>query len=102
MGLNREITIKQELRPCMVNGQKALFHCWEHKKQVIPPSTMRGGHSGGEIAVTLGIIEREDGTIHEAYAYEIRFIDMKAEQYFFENATALDFEKIAGAGKENV
>lgn len=103
LGLTSEIILKRELRPCIVAGQKALFHGWEQKADVIPPSPMRGGHSGGEIKLALGIIEREDGTIHKAYPEEIRFIDGKVEAYFSECATVLDFEQLekqAGAGEK--
>ncbi len=85
--MNGEIKIKNELRPCIVTGQKALFHCWEHYKSAIP--SQRRGNSAG----VLAIIEREDGTIHRAYPDEIRFIDMEVNRYFGENVTALDFEK---------
>lgn len=67
--------------------ERALFHCWEQRSEVIPPSPMVGGHSGGVVSLNLGIIEREDGTIHEAYPEEIRFIDGAAKLYFLENAT---------------
>lgn len=97
---NNEIIIKHELRPCIVNGLKSLFHGWEQRSEVIPPSPLKGGHSGGEIKLTLGIIEREDGTIHKAYPEEIRFIDMAVNHYFGENATALDFEKQEQAEKQ--
>lgn len=70
-----DINIKFELRPCMVNGQKALFHAWTQHAEIVPPSPMIGGHSGGQISQMLGIIEREDGTIHKCYADEIRFLD---------------------------
>lgn len=82
-------TIKIEfyLRPCIVGQQRALFHCWEQRSEVIPPSPMIGGHSGGTVTQVLGIIEREDGTIHKAYPEEIRFIDGDAKRYFLENAT---------------
>lgn len=66
---------------------RALFHCWEQRSEVIPPSPMIGGHSGGTVTQVLGIIEREDGTIHKAYPEEIRFIDGDAKRYFLENAT---------------
>ena len=75
------------LRPCMVGHQRALFHCWEQRSKVIPPSPMVGGHSGGVVSLKLGIIEREDGTIHKAHPEEIRFIDGAAKRYFLENAT---------------
>lgn len=75
------------LRPCIVGQHRALFHCWEQRSEVMPPSPMIGGHSGGMVAQVLGIIEREDGTIHKAYPEEIIFIDGAAKRYFLENAT---------------
>lgn len=81
------IKIEFNLRPCIVGHQRALFHCWEQRSEVILPSPMVGGHSGGVVSLNLGIIEREDGTIHEAYPEEIRFIDGAAKRYFLENAT---------------
>lgn len=81
------IEIKFNLRPCIVGQQRALFHCWEQRSEVVPPSSMVGGHSGGAVNQILGIIEREDGTIHKAYPEEIIFIDGAAKRYFLENAT---------------
>lgn len=82
-----KIEIGFKLRPCIVGQQRALFHCWEQRSEVVPPSPMVGGHSGGAVSQILGIIEREDGTIHKAYPEEIRFIDWEAKRYFSENAT---------------
>lgn len=79
------------LRPCMVNGVKALFHTWEQHAEVIPPSPMIGGHSGGQMSQTLGIVEREDGTIHKCYADEIRFLD--SGNAFHENGLFFDSEE---------
>ena len=81
------IKIEFKLRPCIVNQQRALFHCWEQRSEVVPSSPMVGGHSGGVVNQILGIIEREDGTIHKAYPEEIRFIDGEAKRYFSENVT---------------
>lgn len=81
------IKIEFNLRPCIVCQKRALFHCWEQRGEVVPPSPMVGGHSGGAVSQILGIIEREDGTIHKAYPEEIRFIDGYAKRYFLENAT---------------
>lgn len=55
-----EITarIENKVRPCFVGKQRALFHCWSHK-----PDT------------TVGIVEYKNGTVHEAYPSEIRFVD---------------------------
>lgn len=82
-----KIEIGFKLRPCIVGHQRALFHCWEQRSEVVPPSPMVGGHPGGVVSLNLGIIEREDGTIHKAYPEEIRFIDGEAKRYFLENAT---------------
>ena len=79
-----EITIKMELRPCTVNDRKALFHKWSEKSKIIEPSPMIGGHSGGVIKGTSGIIEYEDGTIAECHPYEIKFLDGKFKEYYFE------------------
>lgn len=64
------------LRPCYVHERKALFHKWEDKSEIVPPSIMVGGHNGGIVRCTLGIVEYEDGTVHECYPYEIKFVDM--------------------------
>lgn len=82
-----KIEIGFKLRPCIVGQQRALFHCWEQRSEVVPPSSMVGGHSGGAVNQILGIIEREDGTIHKAYPEEIIFIDGAAKRYFLENTT---------------
>ena len=94
-GLNGKITIEQELRPCIVDGQKALFHRWMDISKVIPPSPLKGGHSGGTIREVFGIIERDDGSVSECYPYEIRFIDGKIEESAF-----MEEEDQKGAGKE--
>ena len=90
-----DVNVKFEpgLRPCIVAGQKAMFHNWETFSNVVQPSPLKGGHNGCVVSRTLGIIEREDGTIHRAYPEEIRFIDGYVNQYFGENVTVLDFEK---------
>lgn len=85
-----KIEIGFELRPCIVCQQRALFHCWEQRSEVVPSSPMVGGHPGGAVSLILGIIEREDGTIHEAYPEEIRFIDGEVKRYFSENVTEED------------
>lgn len=87
---NTTITMKSELRPCIVNGQKALFHRWEQYSEIVPPSPLRGGHGGGVIARVLGIIEREDGTVHQAYPSEIRFTDGKCKEEYHDNPGARD------------
>ncbi len=39
--------IETELRPCLINGKKALFHNWSNKSQIVDPSPFVGGHQGG-------------------------------------------------------
>ncbi|MBP2027412.1 hypothetical protein J2Z35_001206 [Acetoanaerobium pronyense] len=65
----------QELRKCIVKEKEAYFHKWSEIAQVIPPSVAMGGHGGGVIQRTLGIIEfLDNGSVHECYPNEIRFI----------------------------
>lgn len=75
------ITITYERRPCIVKGKKALFHRWADKAQLVGESPLRGGHPGGQLWLVVGIIEYEDGCVHEAYPDEIRFIDNPMERY---------------------
>lgn len=75
---------QSEMRPCWVKDggfeRKALFHCWEHRQDLISASI-------GTVSRTLGIVEYEDGTVHEVYPYYIRFIDSEAliNQFYFGN-----------------
>lgn len=65
-----------EYRPCWIKGRKALFHRWEDKACQLS--------TGNSEKLTLAIIEYEDGTVHEAYPYEIVFCDNKISEYYFE------------------
>ena len=87
---NTTITMKSELRPCIVNGQKALFHCWEQYSQIVPPSPMRGGHGGGVTAQVVGIIEIEDGKVLRAFPSEIQFTDGKFKEEYHDNTRTRD------------
>ena len=62
-------------RPCSVAGQKAMFHCWSHESWPVGPSLLVGGHSGGIVAKTLGIVEFENGTINKVEPESIIFVD---------------------------
>lgn len=75
--------IEAELRPCLVNDKRALFHKWSDKSQIVEPSLMMGGHQGGVLKYTVGIIECEDGQVCECMPSQIKFIDSKMEQYHF-------------------
>lgn len=73
---NGERTLQQALRPCIVGETvKGLFHCWEQKADVIPPSPYVVGHNGGQFMGVYGLVELEDGTITKCYPEKIQFID---------------------------
>lgn len=69
-----------DLRPCLVNGEKAYFHRWSEHSYIVPPSLLKGGHSGGQVQNTVGIFEKEDGTVIEAYPTDVQFIVDEAER----------------------
>lgn len=64
-----------KLRPCMVDGEKALFHRWEDYATVIEPSPMVGGHPGGQIRETFAIVEMESGQVMEVKPTKVKFED---------------------------
>jgi len=66
------------MRRCIVKGHLADFHRWEDKAQVISPGLTIGSHPGGQLWQVLGIVEYKDGTIHECYPNEVRFLDSEA------------------------
>lgn len=78
-----EITIRAELRTCIVKGRKALFHKWSDKSSIVEPSPMVGRHKGGVVKYTTAIIEYEDGIVTECYPYEVKFVDKKTDDYNF-------------------
>ncbi len=67
------------MRTCEVKGRKAIFHKWQDKAWVVAPSPMIGGAPGGQMMITLAIIEYEDGVVTECYPHEIRFTDKEVE-----------------------
>ncbi len=87
------ITITHELRPCYVydyhgNKRYAMFHCWSQRSDVIAPSPLKGGHVGGVVSRTVGIVEYEDGRVHEINAVEIVFCDTKMDEFCFTEPNA--------------
>lgn len=82
------LNIEPALRPCVVAGKnKCLFHRWEQLSEIIPPSPMIGGHSGGCISHVCGIVENEDGSITRVHPNEIRFLDNIFKNYCFAEYT---------------
>lgn len=79
------IEIKVPLRPCLVGTTKALFHCWSNRAYVVKPSPLRGGHQGGQVWGTYGIVELEDGSVLEALPCNIKFLDPPHEVYAWQS-----------------
>ena len=65
------------MRLCMAGGKKAVFHCWNQISEMIEPSPLRNGHTGGIIKHPVGIIEYEDGTVESVPDVTIVFYDTK-------------------------
>lgn len=88
--MSMDINIKYSLRPCMVairkggDERKALFHCWSQWMDVVAPSILKGGHVGGQVSETYGIVEFEDGTVQNVYPNLIRFLDNPFIEYIWE------------------
>lgn len=100
--LDGKITIEINYRPCIVHipevseklrnmsgkvttkvlkeseEHKALFHFWGYHSEI-------GGHpgGGGRVSETFGIVEYEDGTVHEIEPQNIRFVDNAISGYAF-------------------
>lgn len=91
---NKLSFVPDNYRTCVVKNKNALFHCWQDKAWVVGASPMIGGTPAGQMRMTLGIIEYEDGTIHECYPDEIRFTDGLTSCYAFENDMRKQNEKI--------
>jgi len=69
----------EKLRRCKVNGHAAIFHRWADKAEVLKAGFAIGSGSGGQLWLVVGIVEYEDGTVHECYPHEIVFTD-KADE----------------------
>lgn len=63
------------MRPCTVNGDKYIFHCWEQYSQLFGESPMIGGTPAGQISQVFAIVENEDGKIHRANPIDVIFLD---------------------------
>lgn len=63
-----QFNVNFPLRPCLVNGEKMLFHMWGI------------GRSGQ----TEGIVEDSHGVVITVFPYEINFTDEIFKEYVFE------------------
>lgn len=74
------IAITVELRPCLVNGKKALFHKWTEEAQI---QYNQYYATANQLKTTFGIIEFEDGQVASVAPYKIKFCDNKMKEYYF-------------------
>lgn len=69
----------KQLRKCnvVINGhnEKALFHRWSFISKVVEASPTIGGHPGGTVAYTVGIVELENGKVANLFPEHITFTD---------------------------
>lgn len=89
-----------EYRPCVVKVQfnsrvkggdksrveehSAIFHCWSDRSWTT--AALFSNEVPGQQAHTVGIVEYEDGSIHEHDPQEIRFLDGRAKEILKEKA----------------
>lgn len=80
---------KNNLRPCLVNGERALFHLWAPQAYVVEPSIMRDS-PGGQVYNLWGLVEMENGSMQGVPPESIRFLDSKHKKYSWPDTE--DFE----------
>lgn len=71
---------QNKLRRCKVDGVPAMFHRWCDVAEIVPPSVLKGGHSGGVVKDTFGIVEYADGSV----------VRVKPERIIFDTDTEDD------------
>lgn len=87
-----EIKINQTLRPCFVDGKKALFHLWgnepckiENKIQHFYDNKVLNEHVETYNTTRLiGIVEYDDGTVAEVEPSKVKFVAGIFNDYSFD------------------
>ena len=69
--------LKTENKKCIFRKEVYTFHGFYQESNVIPPSPLVGGHSGGVIAYPVAVIEDKKGKLIEVTATSIRFVSDK-------------------------
>lgn len=74
-------TNTHEPRPCTVwrkgEPRPALFHLFTTTSYVVPPSPLKGGHTGGQVSEPCAVVEYQDGTVDTVPSSSVRFLDTK-------------------------
>lgn len=63
-----------KVRKCLVLGLEMKFHGWFQRSDIIEPSPMAGGHSGGVLQYPVGLVEDSEGKMTEVLPKQIKFI----------------------------
>lgn len=75
--------MSNHLRTCRYNDENYLFHCFEQRSYVVPPSPMIGGHPGGQVSMLFALIEDGKGNIFRVDPTAILFTDNEFRNYCF-------------------
>ena len=84
MSIEGKIIVTQERRPCLVTTprrdaepetRRAFLHCFAPVAEIVPPSIMKGGHNGGQLAELTALVEFEDGIVQRVEPECVRFLD---------------------------
>ncbi len=79
------ITLKHDLRPCLVDGRfKAMWHTWAQRSYL--------GHNG-EMAVTVAVVEYENGGVDYVLPTRLQFLDTECKMCEMEGAFIIAEER---------
>ena len=79
------LTVELELRPCLVDGRfKAMWHAWALRSYM---------GSNGEMAVTVAVVEYEDGGVDYVLPTRLQFLDTERKMQEMEGAFILGEER---------
>lgn len=77
-----KMSMEVELRPCKVDGKRALFHRWGSFVKIITDINRKPMSSYHDI--TVGIVEFEDGKIEKVNPADIEFISTTHNEYIWD------------------
>lgn len=60
-------------RTCRYENKSYIFHCFEQHSYVILPSSMIGGHPGGQVSAVFALIEDKKGNIYRVDPTRLKF-----------------------------
>ena len=71
------IPIPDLRRPCWVNGERAVFHCWANTaRPALPHGVDPAEHPGHfQLAHLHAVVEYEDGTVARVWPQDMKFAD---------------------------